>query len=152
MTDHAPPTALLVATEQAGTVLGYTAAHPEDCEMFLLFVDRAYVGQGVGRALLGAAHDALRDAGCEQAFLSSHEQTGRALATYKRAGYLYIGSRDDRRARRPEARSVFGMIGRPTSRSSCTPGAMHGWILVEQRPYGAQTRALILKWIRAQTR
>ena len=122
VTDHAPPNALLVAAEQAGTVLGYTAARPGDREMFLLLVEPTYAGQGVGRALLGAAHDALRDAGCKQAFLSTHEQNDRALATYKRAGYLYIGSRDDRRAPRPEARSVFGMIGRPTSRSPCTRG------------------------------
>jgi hypothetical protein len=38
--DHAAPNVLFVATDQAGRVVGYTAVHPEDGEMFLLFVDR----------------------------------------------------------------------------------------------------------------
>ncbi|MGH2745248.1 MAG: GNAT family N-acetyltransferase [Thermoleophilaceae bacterium] len=78
--DHAPPNVLLVATHQAGRVLGYTAAHPEDGEMFLLFVHPTYGGRGVGRTLLSAAHDALRAAGCEQAFPFTHEQNERALS------------------------------------------------------------------------
>ncbi len=72
--DHAPPNVLLVATDQAGRVLGYSAAHPEHCELFLLFVDPAYAGRGVGRTLLNAAHEALRAAGCTQVFLFTHEQ------------------------------------------------------------------------------
>jgi L-amino acid N-acyltransferase YncA len=32
--DNVPPNVLLVATDQAGRVLGYTAAHPEHGEMF----------------------------------------------------------------------------------------------------------------------
>jgi ribosomal protein S18 acetylase RimI-like enzyme len=90
--DHAPPNVLLVATDQAGTVLGYTAAHPEDGELFLLFVHPAYAGQGVGRTLLAAAHDALREAGCQQAFLFTHQQNDRALAVYERAGYRPDGT------------------------------------------------------------
>ncbi len=90
--DHAPPNVLLVATDQAGRVLGYTAVHPDDGEMFLLFVHPAHGGRGVGRTLLNAAHDALRAAGCEQAFLFTHEQNERALAVYASAGYRFDGS------------------------------------------------------------
>jgi ribosomal protein S18 acetylase RimI-like enzyme len=90
--DHAPPNVLLVATDQAGRILGYTAAHPEDGEMFLLFVDPAYAGGGVGRMLLSAAHDALRASGCTEAFLFVHEQNERALAVYARAGYRPDGT------------------------------------------------------------
>src|SRR5438552_18056919 len=39
--EHAPPRVLLVATDRAGRVFGYTAAHPEDGAMFLLFVHPA---------------------------------------------------------------------------------------------------------------
>jgi hypothetical protein len=46
--DHAPPSVLLVATDKAGRVPGYAAAHPEDGEMFLLFVHPADAGRGVG--------------------------------------------------------------------------------------------------------
>jgi hypothetical protein len=39
--DHAPPKVLLVATGPAGQVIGYAAAHPDDGELFLLFVHPA---------------------------------------------------------------------------------------------------------------
>jgi ribosomal protein S18 acetylase RimI-like enzyme len=90
--DHAPPNVLLIAQDRTGRVLGYTAAHPEDGEMFLLFVHPASAGHGVGRMLLSAAHDALRVAGCKQAYLFVHEQNQRALAVYKAAGYRPDGS------------------------------------------------------------
>src|SRR5215467_4224508 len=90
--DHAPPKVLLVATGQAGQVVGYTAAHPDDGEMFLLFVHPTHAGRGIGRTLLSAAHDALRAAGCQQAYLYTHEQNQRALAVYESAGYRRDGS------------------------------------------------------------
>jgi ribosomal protein S18 acetylase RimI-like enzyme len=90
--DHAPPNVLLVATDPADLVLGYTAAHPEDGELFLLFVHPAHGGRGVGRTLLSAAHDALRAAGCREAFLFTHEQNERALAVYASGGYRPDGS------------------------------------------------------------
>jgi ribosomal protein S18 acetylase RimI-like enzyme len=90
--DHAPPKVLLVATGRAGQVVGYTAAHPDDGEMFLLFVHPACAGRGIGRALLSAAHDALRAGGCQQAFLYTHDQNERALPVYESAGYRRDGS------------------------------------------------------------
>jgi ribosomal protein S18 acetylase RimI-like enzyme len=92
MADHAPPNVLLVATDETGRVAGYTAVHPEDGEMFLLFVHPDYGGRGIGRTLLNAAHDALRAAGCKEAFLFTHEQNERALAVYTSAGYRPDGS------------------------------------------------------------
>jgi ribosomal protein S18 acetylase RimI-like enzyme len=97
--DHAPPNVLLVAIDEAGRVVGYTAAHPEDGELFLLFVDPAHSGRGIGRLLLSAAHDALRDAGCTEAFLFTEERNERALALYEDAGYRrdgYVRGRDFR--------------------------------------------------------
>jgi GNAT superfamily N-acetyltransferase len=44
----------------ADGVVGFAAAHPADCEMFLLFVHPAYGGGGIGRSLLAAAHDELQ--------------------------------------------------------------------------------------------
>src|SRR5947208_14500037 len=63
--DHEPPNVLLVATDESSRVVGYTAVHPEDGEMFLLFVDPAHGGRGIGRMLLEGAHDAIRAGGCE---------------------------------------------------------------------------------------
>lgn len=90
--DHAPPNVLLVATDQTGQILGYTAAPPDDGELFLLFVHPAHAGRGVGGMLLNAAHDALRAAACTHAFLYTHEQNERALALYTSAGYRPDGS------------------------------------------------------------
>lgn len=90
--DHAAPNVLLVATNHEGHVVGYAAAHPADGELFLLFVHPAYGGRGIGRALLEAAHDQLRAAGCREAFLYTHEANERALTVYTRAGYQPDGS------------------------------------------------------------
>ena len=92
VSDHQPPNALLVAVDESDRVLGYSAAHPADGEMFLLFVDPVHAGRGVGRALLNGAHDALRAAGCTQAYLFVHEDNQRALAVYAAAGYRPDGS------------------------------------------------------------
>lgn len=90
--DHVPPNVLLVATDAAGQVVGFAAAHPADGELFLLFVHPDRGGRGVGRALLAAAHDALRAAGCRQAHLFTHHRNERALAVYAAAGYQPDGS------------------------------------------------------------
>ena len=90
--DHQPPKVLLVAVDETDGVVGYTAVHPENGEMFLLFVHPAHAGRGIGRALLAAAHDALRAAGCTEAYLFVHEQNERALAVYRAAGYRPDGS------------------------------------------------------------
>jgi GNAT superfamily N-acetyltransferase len=90
--EHAAPNVLLVAVDEADAVVGFTAVHPRDCEMYLLFVHPAHAGRGVGRALLDAAHEALRPAGCRQVFLYAHEENRRALAVYEAAGYRRDGS------------------------------------------------------------
>jgi GNAT superfamily N-acetyltransferase len=69
---HAPPNAMLVAINDDDRLIGFTAVHPTEGEMFLLFVDPDHAGCGVGRALLEAAHEVLRSAGCREAFLYTH--------------------------------------------------------------------------------
>ena len=89
--DHASPNVLLVALD-GRDIVGFTAAHPREGELFLLFVHPKHAGRGVGRALLGAAHAALRAAGCREAFLYTHQENERALAVYEAAGYQRDGS------------------------------------------------------------
>ena len=55
MEDHAAPNSLLVAVDANDTVIGFTAAHPHDCEMFLLFVHPDRARRRVRRQLLEAA-------------------------------------------------------------------------------------------------
>ena len=89
---HAPPNALLVAIDQTGRLIGFTAVHPAEGEMFLLFVHPDHAARGVGKALLTAAHEVLRSAGCREAFLYTHEQNARAIAVYEAAGYRRDGT------------------------------------------------------------
>jgi GNAT superfamily N-acetyltransferase len=89
--DHARPKLLLVAVK-GSRVVGFAAVHPADNEMYLLFVHPNYSGRGVGRALLEAAHQALRAAGCREAILYTHEQNARAIALYEAAGYRRDGT------------------------------------------------------------
>jgi ribosomal protein S18 acetylase RimI-like enzyme len=92
VSEHAPPNALLVAVDESNEVLGFTAVHPPEGEMYLLFVHPGHAGQGIGRALLTAGHKVMRSAGCREAFLYTHEQNQRALAVYEAAGYRRDGS------------------------------------------------------------
>ncbi|HKD87584.1 MAG TPA: alpha/beta fold hydrolase [Streptosporangiaceae bacterium] len=68
------------------------------------------------------------------------------------APFLYVGTRHDWRAPRPEALSVFGMIGSADKKIVLYPGSDHGWDLVKQPPDGMRARALILRWIQARSR
>jgi dienelactone hydrolase len=68
------------------------------------------------------------------------------------APFLYIGTRDDWRAPRHEALSIFRMVGSADKKIVLYPGSDHGWDLVEQPPYGARTRALILRWIQERSK
>jgi ribosomal protein S18 acetylase RimI-like enzyme len=90
--EHAPPNALLVAIDEPDNVVGFTAVHAREGEMFLLFVHPEHAGRGVGRALLDAAHETLRSAGHREGFLYTHEENERALAVYEAAGYRRDGS------------------------------------------------------------
>jgi ribosomal protein S18 acetylase RimI-like enzyme len=99
--DHAPAQVRLVAEHETDGVVGYTAAHPDDGEMFLLFVDPDHSGRRIGGTLLAAAHDSLRAAGCREAFLFTHEHNELALAFYSTAGY-----HPDGKARTSESRGT----------------------------------------------
>lgn len=92
VSDHQPSNALLVAVDKTDGVVGYSAAHREDGELFLLFVHPLHARRGIGRALLGAAHETLRAAGRSDAYLFVHEHNERALAVYAAAGYRPDGT------------------------------------------------------------
>lgn len=60
--------------------------------MFLLFVDPAHAGRGIGRTLLDASHEVLREAGCREAYSIRLRENEHALAMYAAAGYRPDGS------------------------------------------------------------
>lgn len=90
--EHAPPKALLVAVNARDEIVGFTAIDPPNGEMYLLFVHPNAAGQGTGRALLDAAHEVLRAAGCREVFLYTDARNARALAFYEAAGYRRDGT------------------------------------------------------------
>jgi len=48
LADHAAPNLLVVAVDAAGSIVGFTAVHPKEGEMFLLFVHPDQAGRGIG--------------------------------------------------------------------------------------------------------
>ena len=79
--------------EEAGRVLGFSAADPRDGTIWALFVDPAHERRGIGRALLDAACDTLRHAGHRTAELSTDPGT-RAEHFYRAAGWTVVGCND----------------------------------------------------------
>ena len=74
---------------------------------------------------------------------------GLAAVQKLRAPLLIVGSRDDRYLPVPDALLLLRRAGSHDKRTALYPGAFHGWQLVEDAPYAARTRALVLAWIRA---
>jgi GNAT superfamily N-acetyltransferase len=57
------------------------------CELQFFYTHPRVWGAGAGRALLAAAEDALRNAGCDEAFVYTEERNERPLRVYAAAGW-----------------------------------------------------------------
>jgi ribosomal protein S18 acetylase RimI-like enzyme len=79
-----------LVAEDGGEVVGF-AFTGAGCELQYLHVHPRAWGRGVGRALLAAAEDALRSAGCTEATLYTEERNHRALRLYAAAGWYPDG-------------------------------------------------------------
>ena len=88
----AAETALVAVVD--GSVAGF--AFTGGCELQLFYTHPRVWGQGVGRALLAAAEDALRNAGCEEAAVYTEERNERALRVYHAAGWREDGRVNER--------------------------------------------------------
>jgi GNAT superfamily N-acetyltransferase len=66
------------------------------CELQLFYTHPRVWGRGVGRALLAAAENALRAAGCSEAFVYTEERNHRPLRVYHAAGWREDGSARER--------------------------------------------------------
>jgi GNAT superfamily N-acetyltransferase len=85
--EHGP---IWVWEEDDGTVAGFSAGDPRDGWVWALFVAPGHEGKGIGRALLRATCDRLRDAGHATATLSTDPGT-RAERHYRAAGWTVTG-------------------------------------------------------------
>ncbi|WP_354541080.1 GNAT family N-acetyltransferase [Rhizobium sp. OAE497] len=61
--------------EEDGGIHGFAAADTRNGNIWALFVDQAYCGRGVGRALLSSVCSVLRTAGFEKAWLTTDPNT-----------------------------------------------------------------------------
>ena len=77
--------------DEAGKIVGFSAADPRDGSIFALFMDEAYEGRGIARALFECACNVLIDARCPRMWLTTWPGT-RAERFYRRAGWHVTGT------------------------------------------------------------
>jgi alpha-beta hydrolase superfamily lysophospholipase len=65
-----------------------------------------------------------------------------------KAPLLILGSRHDRYLPVSDALMLLRRAGAKDKRTALYPGGFHGWDLVEDAPYAARARALVLAWLR----
>lgn len=65
--------------------------------------------------------------------------------------FLYVGTRDDRRAPLKEALGIFRRVGAPDKRTALYPGSDHGWAIIESSHFAQQARTLVLGWIKSHS-
>jgi GNAT superfamily N-acetyltransferase len=66
------------------------------CELQLFYTHPRVWGRGFGRVLLEAAEEALRAAGCSEAFVHTEERNHRPLRVYRAAGWREDGTARER--------------------------------------------------------
>jgi GNAT superfamily N-acetyltransferase len=76
--------------DEAGVIKGFSAGDTRDGTIWALFVDPAYEGRGIGKALLETALVPLRRAGYRVARLSTDRGT-RADQFYRATGWVETG-------------------------------------------------------------
>ncbi len=74
---------------------------------------------------------------------------GLAAVARLRAPLLIVGSRHDRYLSVADALRLLRRAGSRDKRTALYPGGFHGWDLVEDAPYAAHVRSLVLAWLRA---
>ena len=78
-----------------------------DSEVYTLYVDPDYFGQGVGRALLDGCFEALRDKGCRTCIIWAHARNN-ARFFYEAMGGRLVAERVNRLMGTPTPEAAFG--------------------------------------------
>ncbi len=77
-------------SEVAGTVVGFSASDATDGSIWALFMDPAYLGRGIGTALLARACQDLQAAGHSKVCLTTEPGT-KADRLYRTLGWVDVG-------------------------------------------------------------
>jgi diamine N-acetyltransferase len=64
--------------------------HP--IELVRIYAGKTYIGQGIGPALMQACLDAARKRGCDTMWLGVWERNPRAIAFYRKWGFVEVGT------------------------------------------------------------
>jgi ribosomal protein S18 acetylase RimI-like enzyme len=98
------PEMITVLAEGAAGIIGYAqlrrkdlplcVTHERPVEIYRFYVDRAAHGTGVAARLMGGALAAARDLGGKHAWLGVWERNARAIAFYKKQGFVDVGTQD----------------------------------------------------------
>jgi ribosomal protein S18 acetylase RimI-like enzyme len=86
-----------LVAEEAGAIVGFVSVGTSrdddaDGELFAIYVDPEYWGRGVGRELMTAGEERLRELGHADAILWVLEDNPRARRFYDRAGWRHDGT------------------------------------------------------------
>jgi GNAT superfamily N-acetyltransferase len=79
--------------QEDSKIVGFSAADPRNGSIFALFVEEAYEGRGIARALFERACNVLNEAGCPRMWLTTWPGT-RAERFYRKAGWQVTGTHD----------------------------------------------------------
>lgn len=86
-----------------------------------------------------------------EARLAGAKLDGLAQVARLRKPLLIVGSRHDRYLPVSDALALLRRAGTKDKRTALYPGGFHGWDIVEDAPYAARARALVLRWLRARS-
>lgn len=100
----ADPDVITLLARRAGDLVAYAqlrrnvapacVAQPDAVELRRFYVDRAAHGSGVAAELMAWVHTVARDFGARYLWLGVWERNARAIAFYKKAGFVQVGSHD----------------------------------------------------------
>jgi GNAT superfamily N-acetyltransferase len=79
---------IVIAMDPAGRIIGFGSIVPANSELRAVYVDAAYGGQGVGRALLARLEELARDAGLVELLLDASIN---AVPFYEANGFTSLG-------------------------------------------------------------
>ena len=90
---HAGDKLIAYAQVRRNDALPACVRSPDAIELQRFYVDRAAHGTGVATALMSAVHEVAREAGAPRIWLGVWERNARALAFYRKVGFLDVGSK-----------------------------------------------------------
>ena len=92
----AKPNNYFLLAEFDGEIVGYTKLKLEERPIQLqkIYLHPAFLGRGIGKALLERSKDIVREAGANKLWLAVEEQNQNAIAFYQRTGWTTTGEFD----------------------------------------------------------